>query len=44
MNKRITLKIIKIALKKYAYVKRLEEKDNRIVIELEPYSRYEDTI
>lgn len=44
MSKRLILKIIKLAFKKYACVKRILEKDNTIIIELEPYSRYEDSI
>lgn len=44
MSKRLILKIIKLTFKRYAYVKRILEKDNKIIIELEPYSRYEDSI
>lgn len=44
MNKRLVLKMIKQIFKRYACVKRFKEENNTIVIELEPYSRYEDTI
>lgn len=41
MSKRIILKLIKNIFKDYAYVKDFKKDGNILIIELEPYSRWD---